>query len=46
MLTSTTPLQIDDVTLHPWADPPKSVGALAAMQICIFASDNDIAKNL
>ena len=34
-----------DAILHTWADNPKTISTLAAIQLGIFASDKDISKN-
>ncbi|CAG9321754.1 unnamed protein product [Blepharisma stoltei] len=46
LLSSETVFTLDEgVLLHPWAENPRTIGALTAMQIGIFASDNDILKD-
>jgi len=40
LLDSNTRILIEDVSIHPWADNPCSVGALTATQLGIMASEN------
>lgn len=44
-MKSNTPITIEEVTLHPWAEIPKSIGSLACTQLGIFASDKQILES-
>ena len=45
LLDSATRISIEEVVLHPWAENPKSVGALAASQLGIYASEREVMKD-
>ena len=45
LLESNTRISIDEVVLHPWADNPKTVGALAASQLGIYASEREVMRD-
>jgi hypothetical protein len=45
LLDSNSKVLIENVTLHPWADNPRTIGSLAASQIGIFASEKDTTSD-
>jgi len=45
LLDSATRISIEEVVLHPWAENPKSVGALAASQLGIYASEREVMRD-